>query len=165
VKGPLLVRIDDRLLHGQVALGWRHRLDPRTFLIVDDEVAKDSLAIQLFEAALPEGTELRISGVAGFMDRPGRDAGLARTIILIRTLATMSRLAQAGFRPEEVNLGGLHHRAGSRRFLDYLYLTDGDIAIANRLMEEGIRLYAQDLPTSPRRSVEELLATGGASNE
>ena len=163
MKDYLLTRVDDRLLHGQVALGWRHALDPECFLIVDDEVAQDPLAIRLFDAAVPEGMRLAIVEESAFLAGAETVPSPERTILLIRDLAGIARLCERGFRPREVNLGGIHHRASARRFLDYLFLTDEDRARARRLIDFGIVLYAQDLPFSPRRPVEELLATGGTA--
>ncbi len=159
----LLARVDDRLLHGQVALGWRHALDPETFLIVDDAVAADPLAMRLFDAALPEGMRLAILDAAGFFAAGRPPADPARTILLIRELSVLEGLVAKGFHPREVNIGGIHHRVGARRILDYLYLTEDDRAALRRLIATGIILYAQDLPSSPRKSAEELLATGGSA--
>jgi PTS system N-acetylgalactosamine-specific IIB component len=161
VREYLLARIDDRLLHGQVALGWRHALGPDAFLIVDDAVANDPLAIHLFDAALPEGMRLVILDTARFLELREPSTEPSRTILLIRELSILEGLCARGFRPREVNIGGIHHRAGAQRCLDYVYLTDDDRAALRRLIDLGIVLYAQDLPSSPRKSVEELLATGG----
>ncbi|MDM7914905.1 MAG: PTS system mannose/fructose/N-acetylgalactosamine-transporter subunit IIB [Candidatus Eisenbacteria bacterium] len=157
----LLVRVDDRLLHGQVALGWRQALDPAGFLIVDDAIAGDPFSLSLFEAALPEGTTLEVLDTAGFVAGRAR-ANPERTVLLVRGLDGMARLVDGGFRPESINLGGLHERAGARRYLDYLFLTADDLRAAESLAAAGIRLYAQDLPSRPPRPFAELLAQGGA---
>lgn len=157
------VRVDDRLLHGQVALGWGRALDPEAFLIVDDGVASDPFVASLFEVALPEGTRLVVLDSERFL--AGGDSGLSpeRTILLIRSLSQLRSLCERGFRPREVNLGGIHHRAGARRFLDYLFLTDEECEALRWLLAQGVVLFAQDLPSSPRRSAEGLLAKGGAA--
>ncbi len=157
----LLIRVDDRLLHGQVALGWRHALDPQSFLIVDDEVARDPLAISLFDAALPEGMRMAVLDVPRFIQIGAEVLPPERTILLIRELTTLESLVENGFRPAAVNLGGIHHREGSVRVLDYLFLTEEDRAIVRRLTEAGIEIFAQDLPSSPRRRAEKLIDTGG----
>ncbi len=149
------VRVDDRLLHGQVALGWRPVLDPKSFLIVDDEIAADPIGRTLFEAALPEGTSLFVLGGASFL-AAGAPGGCdpARTILLIRGLEPLRRLCDGGFLPAEVNLGGIHHRKGARRYLDYVFLTEEDRAAAESILARGVILFAQDLPSSPRRDLQ-----------
>lgn len=161
----LLVRIDDRLLHGQVALGWRYALDPEAFLIVDDAVANDPLSACLFDAALPEGMRLAILDTKRFIDLGEHAVGQGRTILLIRELSVLEQLCSRGFRPREVNIGGIHHRAGAKRRLDYVYLTQEDRATLRRLTDLGIVMYAQDLPSSPRIPVGDLLSTDGDGDE
>ena len=158
----LLVRVDDRLLHGQVALGWGRALRPEAFWIVDDDLAGDPFASRLYEAALPdERSTLAILDSAGFLDAVRSQSSLAMTILLMRGLAQLRRLCERGFTPEEVNLGGLHHREGAKRFLDYLYLTSDDLALARQLQKRGIVLYAQELPSSRRVSLDELTTEEG----
>lgn len=155
-------RVDDRLLHGQVALGWRSALDPTSFLIVDDDVASDPFSRLLFEAALPEGTALYLLDSESFL-RSGSPKGCdpSRAILLVRGLDRLERLCNGGFLPKEVNLGGLHHRQGARHYLDYIYLTESDRAAAASIAARGVLLFAQDLPSSPRRELQDLLAHGG----
>ncbi len=157
----LWVRVDDRLLHGQVALGWRHALEPAAFLIVDDATAGDAFASSLFEGALPEGVELTILDRAGFLDPSIPRPDPSRTVVLIRGLADLRGLCEGGFRPMRVNLGGIHHREGARRYLDYLYLTEQDVTDVRWMVAQGVDLFAQDLPSSPRRAVAGLLESGG----
>ena len=157
-----LVRIDDRLLHGQVTLGWRQELDPEIFWIVDTEVAGDQFASSLFESALPEGTKLRVLATDEFMKSFDSAEDLSRTVLLVRGLATLRSLCEGGFNPKEVNLGGIHPRPGAVRHSDYLFLTPDDSENVRWLLDQGITLYAQDLPTSPRLAMTTLLSEGGA---
>jgi mannose/fructose/N-acetylgalactosamine-specific phosphotransferase system component IIB len=154
--------VDDRLLHGQVALGWRHALDPAAFTIVDEATAADAFASSLFAGALPEGLELAILGRGAFLDPTIARPDPARTILLIRGVAELRSLCEGGFRPDRVNLGGLHHKEGARRYLDYIYLTDRDVTDLRWLLDRGIDLFAQDLPSSPRRAAGELIESGGS---
>lgn len=79
----------------------------------------------------------------------------------MRGLPELHRLCEQGFDPPEVNLGGLHHRKGATRLLDYLYMTDEDRVVVRQLRSRGVIVYAQDLPSSPRVSLDELLAREG----
>lgn len=160
LRGALLVRVDDRLLHGQVALGWRQALDPRAFWIVDDEVAGDPFARSLYEAALPEGTSLRV--LREHELAPAWAELSAGTVLLVRSLAVLRRLCEDGFEPAEVNLGGLHARPGAQRVLDYLFLTEEDRATIRWLLDRGIAVHAQDLPSSRRIDGEAIQAAEGA---
>lgn len=157
------MRVDDRLLHGQVALGWRHALDPRSFWIVDDDVARDPFSAALYEAALPEGTTLRILSSDEFLTSVVDGEVPERTVVLIRGLAELRGLCERGYRPAEVNVGGIHAKPGSQRYLDYLFLTPEEVSHARILIEMRVILTVQDLPSSPRRAMEDFIATGGSA--
>jgi mannose/fructose/N-acetylgalactosamine-specific phosphotransferase system component IIB len=151
VSRYLLVRVDDRLLHGQVVLGWGQVLAPRAYLIVDDEVASDAWEREAFLAAAPPGAELRVLGLEAFGAGTTGDWPTEGTVVLLRGLPELKELVARGFRPEGgVNLGGLHARPGSREILPYVHLTAEDEAILTALLDAGVPLFAQDLPGSAR---------------
>ncbi len=154
----LLVRVDDRLLHGQVAYGWAARLAPRAFLIVDDHVAADPWEREAYQAIPPAASSVDVIDVAGFAQRWQDWPDAAGTIVLLRDLACLRRLHAQGFSPVGgVNLGGLHARGASREVLPFLHLTDGDVAILRELIAAGLDLCAQELPEGPRLSAEAIL--------
>jgi mannose/fructose/N-acetylgalactosamine-specific phosphotransferase system component IIB len=157
--GFLLVRIDDRLLHGQVVLGWGGRLSPRGYLIVDDEVARDAWEREAFRAAAPPEAPVAVLSVAAFVREASAIREPDRTVVLLRGLHSLLPLIAAGFRPAGgVNLGGLHAGTRTRELLPYLHMTDEDRRVLDGLLEDGYPLYAQDLPTSARHGPEKLSA-------
>lgn len=152
----LLVRVDDRLLHGQVVYGWGGPLRPRRYLIVDDRAASDPWEREAY-AGSAVGAPVEVSE----LDRFARDwratADAAATIVLLRGLADLQRLWAAGFRPEgAVNLGGIHARVGTRPHLAFIHLTTDEETILGELLAAGCDLFAQELPGSARYGVETL---------
>lgn len=161
--GFRLVRVDDRLLHGQVVFGWGQALAPRGYLIVDDEIAADPWEREAMMAIAPGGAEVDVREVGAFLDeRSGWPSAAEETILLLRDLPTARRLTRAGFSPARgFNLGGLHAHRGTRELLPYVHLTQEDRTILRELFDAGVSFYAQDLPTSPRVSgarLQEMLA-------
>lgn len=151
------VRVDDRLLHGQVVLGWRDALNPAAFWIADEAVASDPFSAAIYGAAVPDGTRLVVVAPARLAETVEAAEDLDRSVLLVRSLAVLRALCEAGLRPAEANLGGIHARPGSRRLLDYLHLTGEDRAAARWLLDRGVDLFAQDLPSSPRHPLAPLL--------
>jgi PTS system mannose-specific IIB component/fructoselysine and glucoselysine-specific PTS system IIB component len=147
-----LVRVDDRLIHGQVLLGWGPTLDPARYVIVDDGLAADP-----FERALVEGsaggTPVEVLGVE--LAAP-RLAALAlageATVVLVRALPEAARLAaalgRAGALPAAINLGGLHYAPGKTRVHDVVYLDRADRAALAALADLGVRVVVQDVPAT-----------------
>ena len=155
----LLFRVDDRLLHGQVALGWGGPLGTLAYLLADDRLAADADAEMLYAAAAPPGCTVRVVPVAEAADGAGLDP--ARTILLVRGVVEAAALLRDGV-PGPLNLGGLHGRAGARALLPYLYLTVAEERLLAELAREGVSVYAQDLPGSPRHPLSRIPGfTGG----
>jgi PTS system mannose-specific IIB component/fructoselysine and glucoselysine-specific PTS system IIB component len=154
-----LFRIDERLLHGQVIVGWGMRLQLEYYVIVDDEVAASDWERDLYAAGLPEGVDAifvgRDEAIERFADldeHPGRGA------LLTRSPATMRALADAGLLDgRRVNLGGLHAGGERRRVLPYVHLSPDDIADLLSIETRSGELSARDLPSAREVPLEELV--------
>lgn len=148
----LLCRVDDRLIHGQVVLGWGRPLGLERIILVDDEVAANEWEQELYRMAVPAGIEVVFASVAN----AGRDLGAwhrdaRRTALLTGGIEAMASLHAAdGDAMHRINLGGVHHKPGRSERLPYLYLTDTELAMLHRLAAEGAEIGAQDVPTAPR---------------
>ena len=146
----VLCRVDDRLVHGQVVIGWGRPLGARAIVLVDDTVATSGWEQDLYRMAAPEGVEIAFATTADAIDRlPAWDADPRPTILLTGDLETMAALQAA--RPElvtRINLGGIHHRPGREERLRYLYLDDAEVALVDLMRSRGAIVTAQDLPTA-----------------
>ena len=155
----VLHRVDERLIHGQVVVGWGGQLRPDRYLVVDQLIAASQWEQELYVLGVPEGVEVEFvtPHEARMLLEEWRDSKL-RSILLTRDLDTIMDLARGGtLRNEEVNLGGLHHKKGREEVLPYHFLDPTDRETLQDLAEEGVRLSAQDLPGSPKISLENLL--------
>lgn len=156
----LLYRVDDRLIHGQVVVGWGSRLDPDRYLVVDDDLASTDWEQELYALSVPEEAEVEFVGVdaARRRLREWRESAL-RSILLTRDVETMLRLARRGaLSGERVNLGGIHHGSGRTKALSYVYLDAADRRRLRALEEEGVTVEARDLPGSSSVELERLLS-------
>ena len=160
----LLARVDDRLIHGQVAHGWGLALRPTFFVIVSDELAADPAQSELYLFALPEGASGRCLSVREVLEPAVRSAiERERTILLFPGLEEPLRVVEEGFPLPELNVGGLHHAPGKEPVLPYVFLDAGDRERLRRLDAHGVRVYARDLPSNPEHGLTELLAARGGS--
>lgn len=154
-----LCRVDDRLVHGQVVIGWGRPLGARFIVLVDDTVAASPWEQDLYRMAVPEGVELTIVDTAAAIARLPEWATDRRTgILLTGDLGTMAALHAA--HPDvlhRINLGGIHHRPGRTERLRYLYLDAEEVALLRQLQQDGAEITAQDLPTAVPAAVGGLL--------
>ena len=143
----VLARVDQRLVHGQVVVGWVPTLGANRILVIDDEIAGDEWEREIVVSAAPPGVDVEVIGVDEASGKLGEGSG--RTLLLVRSLETMVTLVREGFLQDEINIGGLHARPGARRLLDYVYLTEEDVASLEKLEQAGVRIRACDVPGNP----------------
>ncbi len=155
----LLWRVDDRLIHGQVVVGWGSHLGLDFIAVVDDELAASDWEQDLYRAGLPDGVEARFSRIEDAIGEiPEWSGGREKGFILTRDVATMRALAEAGaLTGIEVNLGGLHDAPGRQRVLPYLFLSDDDREELGRLQRADVHVTAQDVPTARKVGLDEIL--------
>lgn len=157
----VLFRIDDRLIHGQVVVGWGAALDLNCILVVDDELAESEWEQELYRAGLPDSIQTSFLTVeAAAQAIPSwRNSG-ERGILLTRDIATMRLLAETGvLRDVSVNLGGIHDAPGRQRVLPYLFLAEGDREELMLLSRAGVRVSARDVPSARNVELEEILGS------
>lgn len=154
----VLFRIDDRLIHGQVVIGWGRPLGIDLIILVDDQVAASAWEQELYRMAVSPDIEVRFVTVAdAAVQLPDWQSNGKRGLVLTGDLETMSALRAAS--PElvqRINLGGIHHRPGRRERLAFIYLTDQELRTLQALETGGAVITAQDLPTTPPVAVRSL---------
>lgn len=153
-----LYRIDDRLIHGQVVIGWAQHLGVRLVVLVDDDVAEAPWEQDLYRAAMPPGMDVAFAATEeGACRLPEWQADRRKSVVLTGDVATMAELARrnAGL-VREVNLGGIHHRPGRTKRLPYVYLTDDELSQLEALQAAGVTVAAQDVPSAAPRELRAL---------
>jgi mannose/fructose/N-acetylgalactosamine-specific phosphotransferase system component IIB len=152
-----LCRIDDRLIHGQVVLGWARALGIGDIVLVDDEVAASTWEQDLYRMAVPPELQVEFVDVAEGRKRLAEwEAGATAVLILTGKVDTMAHLLAGVAHPPPVNLGGIHHRAGRTERLPYVYLTDEELRELKRLEQAGVHVTAQDVPSAGAVDLEAL---------
>ncbi len=153
-----LFRIDDRLIHGQVVVGWAQPLGLQVIILVDDVVAESDWERELYEMAVPRGIELRFETVAGAVAHFADYARDSRQGMLVtRDIATMSELQRQLGGITAVHIGGLHYGNGRTQRLRYVFLDSADETRLRALAAQGVAVTAQDLPTARPVALEDVL--------
>ncbi len=146
----VLCRIDDRLIHGQVVIGWGRAMGIDLIVLVDDQVAASAWEQELYRMAVSPEIEVRFVTVAdAARQMTDWQTNGKRGLVLTGDLETMAALRMSS--PEvvqRINLGGIHHRAGRRERLPFIYLTDQELRTLQELEAGGAVITAQDLPTT-----------------
>lgn len=156
-----LYRIDDRLIHGQVVVGWGQPLELRFIVLVDDNVAESEWEQELYRMGVPPEMTVYFHTVA---DAAANLATYERDphpgIVLVGDIGTMQRLVRAAAgHIRTVNVGGVHHQAGRTGRLRYVFLTSAEEEGLRDIAAQGVEVTAQDVPGARPVPLLELLGS------
>jgi mannose/fructose/N-acetylgalactosamine-specific phosphotransferase system component IIB len=158
-----LYRIDDRLIHGQVVVGWGQPLDLQRIILVDDEVAESDWEQELYRMGVPPELEIlflhvdRAATELGALQRDSR-----RAIVLVGSVATMAALiAQTDAIVPSVNIGGVHHAAGRTQRMRFVFLTAEEESLLRGIAARGVVVTAQDVPAARPIPLDDVLSDAG----
>ena len=156
----VLFRIDERLIHGQVVMGWGPELRPEHYMVADDELAASEWEQDLYRLGLPDTATAEFLSIADATARlQALESDPRLTIVLTRSVSAMVGLAGGGgLRGREVNVGGVHHAPGRTERLPYVFLDSVDEAHLKSLEDAGVVVSARDLPSSRAVGLASLLS-------
>lgn len=156
--GIHLYRIDDRLIHGQVVVGWGQPLNARFLILVDDLVASSEWEKELYRMAVPPEMDIYFADVStAIKDHPRYAADPRPGILITGDTDSMHRLVKGVKAIGSVNLGGIHHRAGRAEKLRYVFLTPAEEEQLRALEASGVEVTAQDVPSARAVPLSEIL--------
>ncbi len=154
----LLYRIDDRLIHGQVVVGWGQPLDVGFIVLVDDSVATSDWEQELYRMGVPPNMEVYFNTVEDAVrELPKYRSDPRKGILLTGNIETMRRIAEQAH-VDAVNVGGLHARPGRVQRVRYVFLTPQEEQELRALAAGGVRVTSQDVPGARPIPLESLLA-------
>lgn len=145
-----LIRVDDRLVHGQITTTWVPYLKADSLLVASDEVAADRLRTDAIECCAFSGLSISIKSVAGVIESCGdEESAEAKTILLVAGLNEAMRLYDGGVEFTSLNVGNIHHGSGECRELTPSICIDStDEELLERFVEMGVEIDLRDVPTS-----------------
>ena len=157
-------RIDDRLIHGQVVVGWGQPCELGFLALVDDVVAESDWEQELYRMGVPPEMDLYFVGVTLAADRMAWYRSDPRPgMLLTGDIDTMRRLVALAPDIRAVTIGGIHHREGRRARLRYVFLTPDEESQLRALAAAGVTVTAQDVPNAAPVSLDDLLRGDGSS--
>jgi len=153
----VFVRIDDRLIHGQVVEGWVNFLKATCIMVADDRVAANTLQKSIMEISVPQGLKVAIGSVEDVCAQLRTAAFDAdRVILLFSSPSDVLRALKSGLECQVLNIGGMHYVPGKRKLLDVLAVDDTDLDALKQIAARGIRVEIQTVPTQRPLSLDKV---------
>jgi PTS system mannose-specific IIB component len=149
-----LVRIDDRLVHGQIVQGWLKNIAIDKIIVASDTVAEDLLQQTLMSMAVPAGVALEVKSVAGAIESIlAGEYGVPKTMILVSNPGDVLKMIEKGAPFKSVNVGGMHFVSGKRQLMCNISVDDSDIEKLYEIYSKGIEIEGRVLPSDERINI------------
>ncbi|MBW2277777.1 MAG: PTS sugar transporter subunit IIB [Deltaproteobacteria bacterium] len=139
------VRIDNRLLHGQVVQFWIPHLEIDHLVIADDDVAANPAMLAVYRMALPERVDLEVVPIAELPTGMERAVGRS-TMVLISDVEDAQRARALGFEFVRLTLGNVHSLPSRERVTDSVFLSRDEVAALSAMCEHGVVIEIQTFP-------------------
>ncbi|MCS5946964.1 PTS mannose transporter subunit IIAB [Klebsiella variicola subsp. variicola] len=154
-----LARIDDRLIHGQVATRWTKETNVTRIIVVSDEVAADTVRKTLLTQVAPPGVTAHVVDVAKMIRVYNNPMYAGQRVMLLFTNPTdVERIVEGGVKITSVNIGGMAFRQGKTQVNNAISVDAKDIEAFNKLNARGIELEARKVSTDPKLKMMDLIA-------
>lgn len=154
-----LARIDDRLIHGQVATRWTKETNVTRIIVVSDEVAADTVRKTLLTQVAPPGVTAHVVDVAKMIRVYNNPKYAGERVMLLFTNPTdVERIVEGGVKITSVNIGGMAFRQGKTQVNNAISIDDKDIEAFKKLNERGIELEARKVSTDQKLKMMDLIA-------
>jgi PTS system mannose-specific IIB component len=154
----VLVRVDNRLLHGQILEAWIPRLRAERVVVADDEAAASPLAQAAMTLCIPPELSVEITAVRD-IDYVGLAADPRRSVVLLREVSDLARAHASGLSPRlahTLNVGNVHFSAGRRPVTPSVFLSGGEVQALRKLAGEGFTVEARSVPAEPPAGIDEI---------
>ena len=153
-----LIRIDDRLVHGQVVFTWVPSLGTDCLLVANDKIAKDDFQKMTLGLAKPAGVKLLIKSVSDAVVFLNDEKNKAlKILVLINAVKDAFALASGVQEIRSINFGGIRAKEGAKLISKAVAVTDEDIIIIKELLQRGIELEIRQVPSDEKQKVSALV--------
>ncbi|NTQ52924.1 PTS sugar transporter subunit IIB [Enterococcus faecium] len=152
------IRIDHRLLHGQVVFSWSKSLQINRILVVNDEAANDEFKKMSLELSKPQGIKHNIFTVENTLTKISKIEALSENIMMIfGNTKDVRQFCESYSNVKEINYGGIIKKEGSKQFSNAIFLTENEIEDAKVLKSMGIKQFMQQVPTSKKEDLNTMI--------
>lgn len=139
-----LLRIDDRLIHGQVATSWAKAVKCEAIFAISDEVANDELRKELLLQIAPPHLKAYVIPVDKAIKVYNNPKYASRNILMLVTKPEDAvRLIEGGLRIDTINVGGMTHKEGNKQLSDAVTVNPSNVAAFKKLLDMGVKLSLQ----------------------
>ncbi|ERK42998.1 PTS system mannose/fructose/N-acetylgalactosamine-transporter subunit IIB [Faecalitalea cylindroides] len=152
-----LVRIDDRLIHGQIATTWINDFNIEQVLIINDDVVKDSMQQSVIAMTAPANVKVKVFGVDSFVNIYKKNPIKRRTMIILTNSIDAYKLAKGGVKFPYLNVGGMRFVNGRTKIARAVSVTPEERQAFKDILKLGINIKIQMIPRDEVVNMEDVI--------
>lgn len=153
-----LVRIDDRLIHGQVATAWSKQTDIKRIIVVSNEVAQDQLRKFLLQEAGPPGIKVHVIPISKMIEvYHDEQFAQEKVMLLFTNPIDVAALVEVGVGIDTVNIGGMSYHEGKKRITNFVSATEQELMAFDYLHAHGVEIEIRKVPADRKVLLMDLL--------
>lgn len=154
----LLTRIDERLIHGQVATQWTGSIGANLLLVANDEVSTNTMRQGLMDMAAPASAQTRYFSLQKTIDIIHKASDKQKIFIICESPKDVLTLVEGGVPIKKLNIGNMHMAEGKRQVATSVAVSEEDVHAFRRLQELGVELEIRRVPQEASEPVEKLFS-------
>ncbi len=152
----LLTRIDNRLIHGQVATQWTSSIGANLLLVANDDVANNTFRQGLMDMAAPSYAQTRYWTIQKTIDTIHKASDAQKIFIVCENPQDVLKLVEGGVPIKKVNIGNMHMSEGKRQVAGSVAVDASDVEAFEKLRNLGVELEIRKVPSMASEDVEKL---------
>lgn len=152
----LLTRIDNRLIHGQVATQWTSSIGANLLLVANDDVASNTFRQGLMDMAAPSYAQTRYWTIQKTIDTIHKASDAQKIFIVCENPQDVLKLVEGGVPIKKVNIGNMHMSEGKRQVSQAVCVDDADVEAFKKLRDLGVELEIRKVPSQGAEDLEKL---------
>ena len=147
MKNIALIRIDSRMVHGQIVTMWMKHVPTKRILVADDEAMNNELVKQMFSLAAP-GVKVQVYDIDGFVEQWKKNefADLAPNLCIFKGIPQMYEAYQKGFQIDALQIGGIASGPDRKVVTGSIAISEEEADILNQLTKDGVKITFQMIP-------------------
>ena len=158
------MRIDDRLIHGQIVTAWISDSKANTIMVADDKAAKDSLQQTMLKFAVPSGIKLIINSIEDAAKTLNDPLVKEAVLLIVRNPKCAYELLLKGVSVQSVNVGNISNsksEKGRKKLLQCIFVEPEDVEYLKKIYDMGIKLDVRAIPNDKSIDGMDLLTKNG----
>lgn len=155
-QDSLFVRVDDRLIHGQVVTTWVKSLGVKNIWVMSDRAANEPIEVILLKSSVPSHLHLEVYTVTQTIAASKRQV-TGSVLLLAEFVQDVVTLSEAGLVLGEINLGGMRYRPGYKALSKAVYVGDAEATALQTLQQQGVQAWIRVVPSDAKTDAYERL--------